>query len=174
MSRSVPRVGRKSKLTPELIGKLRDVLTGGSTVADACAYVGISEQSFYLWIKLGEALQNGDEHPDLPVVPKKTRKMSNADFDALMREYETHIQLLTEFPELVKKAQAFMRVNAIARIIAASTNGEWQASAWLLERSDPKNWGRRVVENTHDGEITIKVVREKKQINREDTDDDAD
>lgn len=38
--------GRKSKLTPELQQEIMQVLATGSTQKDACAYVGISEDTF--------------------------------------------------------------------------------------------------------------------------------
>jgi len=46
-----------------------------------------------------------------------------------------------------------MRVEAIAIIRTAAQEGHWQAAAWLLERSDPDQWGRRVV--TQEGRVDI-------------------
>ena len=41
--------GRKSKYTPELVDKLIQAISLGATDGDACAYAGISEQTFYHW-----------------------------------------------------------------------------------------------------------------------------
>ena len=41
--------GRKSKYTPELVDKLVQAISLGATDGDACAYAGISQQTFYLW-----------------------------------------------------------------------------------------------------------------------------
>lgn len=44
-------MGRKSKLTPEVEKAITDSLTAGATVADACAYAGVSDDSFYRYIR---------------------------------------------------------------------------------------------------------------------------
>jgi hypothetical protein len=41
--------GRKSKRTPETEGKLIDGLRQGMTVGAACAYAGITYDTFYVW-----------------------------------------------------------------------------------------------------------------------------
>lgn len=41
--------GRKSKYTPEVVDKLIQAISLGATDGDACAYAGISQQTFYLW-----------------------------------------------------------------------------------------------------------------------------
>jgi hypothetical protein len=41
------------------------------------------------------------------------------------------------------KAVADSEVLGVARITKAANDGSWQASAWLLERRFPENWGRR-------------------------------
>lgn len=48
-----------------------------------------------------------------------------------------------DFFHAIKRAQAEMRLDALARIRVASKGGNWQAAAWLLERSDPDNWALR-------------------------------
>ena len=48
-----------------------------------------------------------------------------------------------EFSEAVKKARAEAEGAHIKNIRKAADNGVWQASAWFLERSHPKKWGKR-------------------------------
>lgn len=96
--------GRKTKIEtyPAIKTRLLNALNGGSTVKDACAYAGISQETYY-----------------------------------------QYVQHIPEFAESVKKAQASARVQSIGRIRLAGKNGNWQADAWFLERSDPANWGRK-------------------------------
>ena len=46
------RVAKKqTKVNPEMIGRIRDAIADGVTVADACAANGISKVSYYRYIK---------------------------------------------------------------------------------------------------------------------------
>lgn len=48
-----------------------------------------------------------------------------------------------EFSNAVGVAMAEAEIRDVNAITTASANGNWQASAWRLERKDPKKWGRR-------------------------------
>lgn len=50
-----PRRGRKTKLTPELKDDIIKYIEAGNYIKHACQLVGISEQTYYTWIKRGEA-----------------------------------------------------------------------------------------------------------------------
>ncbi|MDL1924345.1 hypothetical protein FBQ95_17210 [Chloroflexi bacterium CFX3] len=117
--------GRKPKLTLQLIADLEVVLQTGTSVRDACAYVGISEQSFFYWLKQGKRLLENGYKPKLNGASGR-----NAMF-------------LT-FAERVERARAVPRVEAIA-LIRKAFQDDWRAALAFLERSDPENWGRRVV-----------------------------
>lgn len=43
--------GRKTKRTPETVEKLTQAIRLGATYSLACKYAGISEQTFYEWLK---------------------------------------------------------------------------------------------------------------------------
>ena len=49
------------------------------------------------------------------------------------------------FAVALKEAESKGSVAALAKIQKAATDGQWQAAAWLLERRDPENFGRRQV-----------------------------
>lgn len=55
----VVKVGRKSKLTPELQKKLINAIKQGNYYEAACAYVGIDRSTFFLWMKKGEQAKSG-------------------------------------------------------------------------------------------------------------------
>lgn len=48
-----------------------------------------------------------------------------------------------ELLEALKKAEAEAELSCVARIRKAAIGGQWQASAWLLERRYPERWSRR-------------------------------
>ena len=47
-------VGRDTKLTPELQTKVIDYIKNGNYTKTACQAVGISEQTYYTWVKRGK------------------------------------------------------------------------------------------------------------------------
>lgn len=48
------KVGRKSKLTKERVDRICEALMKGAYVVTACKSVGITQNTFYKWKKLGE------------------------------------------------------------------------------------------------------------------------
>ena len=59
------------------------------------------------------------------------------------------------FSEAVKKARAEAEGAHLRNIRRAADNGTWQASAWWLERSFPKKWGKRSTLDLSDGNEEI-------------------
>lgn len=51
--------GRKSKLTPELIAQVETALKAHNTVEATCEMLAISKETFYKWIREGEAARSG-------------------------------------------------------------------------------------------------------------------
>ena len=112
--------GRKNKLTKEVIETLSNWLKLGYYQEDAAVMSGIGESTFYKWMKDARELDEGEREPE-------------SDTD----------DLLLELIEAVKKSRAESEGAHIRNIRRAADNGVWQASAWFLERSHPKKWGRR-------------------------------
>ena len=109
------KMARPTKLTPKLIEDISNWLKLGYYQEDAATMVGISPSTYYEWMKRGEKAAVEGEI----------------------------INLYSEFSEAVKKARAEAEGAHIRNIRRASDNGIWQASAWWLERSFPKKWGKR-------------------------------
>lgn len=123
--------GRPTKLTPELQETICGILMNGNHIITTCDFVGISEKTFYDWLHRGERNSPADQAGGY-----------------------------TEFYQAVKKAQASAEVLSVARIRQAGDEGNWQAHAWFLERSNPKRWGRRSLELTgaDGGELVIRMT----------------
>lgn len=112
-------MARSSKLTKELVDEILTYKENGLSDADVCDMVGISQQSFYSWLKEAETGINAT-NPDRPV---------------------TNRELKLELFEGLKKARAAFKAYHVQTITKAAKRS-WQASAWLLERMYPKEFGR--------------------------------
>lgn len=63
-----------------------------------------------------------------------------------------------DFLDAIKKAMAEAEIRDLENIRVISTNGNWQASAWRLERKFPKKWGRKErIEHVGDGGGAVQV-----------------
>jgi hypothetical protein len=109
----MPR-GAKGKLTKELIEKAADIIARGNYYKVAIDILGISEQSWYEWMRQGEM--------------DKSKGIKS---------------LKSEFFESIKKAEADAIDRNLSIIQKAAMEGNWQASAWYLERKYPEQWGKR-------------------------------
>ena len=129
-------VGRRTILTPELQENIIQALRGGNYLDDAARYAGVAERTVYQWIQKGrqarEALEEGVE--------------------------PTANELLyIQFAQAVEKARSDAVVRNLTIIQKAANDGQWQAAAWYLERTNPKKWGRyETVEVTGEG-TTVSV-----------------
>ncbi len=117
--------GRPTKLDREAANAIVGILQLGLTIEDACAAAGISERAFHMWIKRGERCERA-------------------------RQPRPEDEPFMQFMQAVKKARALGKVAHIKTIQAASigdgkTPGDWKASAWVLERMYPKEFGRRYI-----------------------------
>lgn len=72
--------------------------------------------------------------------------------------YDRWAQLYTDFADGIKRAEAHRTANALARIHKAMPKS-WQAAAWLLERTNPEDYGRTISEQRHT--ITLKQTAQK-------------
>jgi len=78
-------------------------------------------------------------------------------YNWIQRGKERKTGKYVDFLDSLKKAKEFNKAYHIDRIRTASDKGNWQASAWYLERVYPNEFGRRNrVEMEHSGEIKQK------------------
>lgn len=105
---------RKSKLTKELIEKAAKIVERGNYYNVAIDVLGISERTWYEWMRRGEV---------------DTNKGVNS--------------LMAQFFQSIKKAEATAIDRNLSIIQKAGMEGNWQASAWYLERKYPEQWGKR-------------------------------
>lgn len=79
------KLGRKTKLTPELQKKVCEIIKAGNYAKTACILAGISESTFYSWKKQGMNEKSGKYLEFLESI-KKAEKFAEAYFVQLIRE----------------------------------------------------------------------------------------
>lgn len=133
-------MARPSKLTPEIQEQICNWLKLGYYQEDAAIMAGISPSTYYEWMKKGD--EEGKQLEGAKELPAPTDDISLIAPMDEAQEGEVILPFL-EFSEAVKKARAEAEGAHIRNIRKAADNGVWQASAWFLERSFPKKWGKR-------------------------------
>lgn len=109
---------RNSKCTPELQAEIEQLLKRGLPIIHICGLVGISQDSYYGWLRQGRDYLN-DPNP-LPALQWK------GDF------YLMHHRALAEWQmDIIDRSLGTPEYKAI-----------WVRDMAILERRDPDNWGR--------------------------------
>jgi len=74
-------------------------------------------------------------------------------YNAMALAKEKPDSLYAEFAADVEKAKGQAAIGWLAKIEKAANDGAWQAAAWKLERRYPEEYGRRVQELRHTGQV---------------------
>ena len=111
-----------------MIKQLCGWVENGATQKDATALENIAEETFYRWKKRGE--------------------------EDIKKGEST---IYSQFCESLKRARVAFKQYHREQILKAAKK-QWQASAWMLERQFPEEYGRKQqIEHSGDGlNITIK------------------
>lgn len=115
--------GRPTKISKSLIDEFSRVIKAGNYIETAAAYVGISKNTVYDWLRRGAR-----EKERLEKNPRAKLKKSEA--------------LFVEFSDAVEKALAAAEIRDVM-LIGKAAETQWQAAAWRLERKFPERWGRK-------------------------------
>ena len=139
-------MGRKTKLTKDCQDIIVESLKLGLKVEDTINRAGISRETYFEWIRRGQA-NDGKVYVDFADAVK------NAEYDAKASRLERIKQAGIggqTFEE--KKITNRMIDGKIVKVEEINTTKQstpnWQADAWLLERKYPDEFGRKYqVEN---------------------------
>lgn len=171
----VSPAGRKPIINQQVIEALVNYLMTGATQKDACILVGISEDTFYKWVRISEGLVSDGTHADLPKPPRKRKDETDTALAIRQHEYDEQIRLLSEFSGRIKTALASVRMAMVNTIFEAANPqydkdgvliriGDWKAAATYLERRDPQEWARRSAgvnsDGSHSHVVKIMVINE--------------
>jgi len=82
------KTGRKTKLTPELIERICEFIVKGNYISTACKTVGISESTYYGWLKRAEEGDTGI-FVQFAKAAKQAEAQAEAELLAIVREAAT-------------------------------------------------------------------------------------
>lgn len=128
-------MARHSKLTPAVRDAIIAGLDRGAYFEDACRAAGVGISTGHRWKAHAE-----DDEPQIADFPNP------AAYGWALR----HWRACREFRDGIEGAQAGARLLALDVIRKAATEGNWNAAAWYLERTDPAHYARRI-EQRHAG-----------------------
>ncbi len=136
------KIGRPTKLTKETLEELLNYIRLGMPIESACGLAGIARSTYYNW----KDKATPDEDGKLPP--------GSAEF--------------VDFLDTLKKVEDEAKARLLERI-NAKTN-PWQASAWILERRWPKEFGAKLPmlpsgddDDEEDYGILFRVVKPEKK-----------
>ena len=101
----------------------------GAYLQDAAEGAGVSESAIHKWIARGK-----EHRPD---------DGTNETAEERMAAVPEKERIYVNFVEAVEKARAESVLFNLSAIRVAARTGSWQAAAWWLERTRPKQFGRR-------------------------------
>jgi len=155
----------KSKYTPKLRDEICDLIGAGNNRKDAITIVGLTEETFYKWLrkevkdrKTGELVINTNYHPDLEEhlsvaeARFKSRNITIIQRAALGRK---GTRTITKTDGTVVKEDILLE------------KPNWTASAWLLERKYKNEYAQRQEFSGSDGEKLESLVIYKPEKNNE-------
>ena len=126
----MPSTGRKRMtLDDPRVERLLNGLRLGHFVEEACQHGNISKQTYYRWLREGEAVE------------QKAAEGATLTADE---------QALRDLCDAIKAAELAGQSNALDVIRTAAARGTWQAAAWFLERRN-KKWSNRTEITGPDG-----------------------
>jgi hypothetical protein len=140
----MPKMGRKRiSVDDPRVDRLLNALKVGHFVEEACKYAPLSKQTYYRWLREGEALD------------------ARAEAGETLTPDE---QALRDLCDAIKAAEVSGQNAALDLIRSAIEQGTWQAAAWFLERRN-KKWSNRTEITGPDGgpvqTVTVEDVDEK-------------
>lgn len=150
-------MSRPSKLTPDRQARIVRAIRDGNYASTAAQLAGITDRSFYNWMKIGQEATDACEGWDEAVekwnglsYPQRRRSPDlRPDWNDLPSEQEI---IFFHFFREVKSAESYAEAQAIGMIQQAASDGTWQAAAWYLERKHKDRWGK-TEKVTHEGSI---------------------
>jgi hypothetical protein len=120
------KVGRKTKLTEELMADFELMLAAPVFVEDVCDALGVDDSTFYRWLERGDK-----EHRRLADDPEAAADPG----EALFREFRDRIRV-------VQGRTAAKYVT----LLASAAEKDWRANVELLKRRWPSRWNRLKVD----------------------------
>jgi len=134
------QVGRPLELTKELIAKIANNLRAGAYIETAVVVAGCPKATFYSWIKRAH-----DPEETEPLYKELLDAVERSQEESEMRDIVNIDQAAMGRPaKFAKDANGKIIMNERGRAVIEeeSLAPDWSASAWRLERKNPKRWAK--------------------------------
>jgi len=136
-------MGRRTKLlNKDIYNTIIKYISNGNYIKTACLAAGIDGQTYYNWLHRAEAYDG-----------------SNGD------------SIYFDFFELLKRAEAENIARNVKNIQDAGDNDKrnWMASAWLMERKYPAEYGKRIELDIGPSKVLIALQEQAHQLTSKET-----
>jgi len=155
------KVGKPTKLTPEMQDEIVNLLKMGALIIDVCGYVGIHERTYHQWVEIGNAYLEGDEHSRMPrMIVDRERYAQFAQATTRARKEATIgcVNTLRHASMTVTKRVHNPETGQMEIVVVKE--GDPHAAQWYLERSNPAKWGKRTYLKMEGLEDLIRLAKE--------------
>jgi hypothetical protein len=112
-------------------------ISSGLTYKDACAFAGISEGTFYNWKAKAEEAKSGKFFEFLKDIKKANLKAKASHLNNIKSAAFGGEDVVEERIEVDAKGDTVSKTTTTKK-----TARQWVASAWILERRFPEEFGR--------------------------------
>lgn len=145
-------MARKSKRNDKLESKIAEYLSGGSTIKDACAAVGIGEATYYEWV---------NKFPEFSEIATRAQAIARQRAIEAIRLALNVTEQKTETTELIKETRLrtvkrtlengsvvveqvpYTHERMIAKTSTTKIPPDWRAGVEYLKRRDKEHWSEK-------------------------------
>lgn len=127
--------GRKTKLTPAVRKRIEKAVRDGNYLNVAASLGGIHPATLFAWLKRGEEARSG-----------LYREFRDAIVSARHEAEARNIAVIQKAAQGYPVKRTVRKTDADGKVVEEVTTTrefDWRASAWYLERSFPKKYGKR-------------------------------
>lgn len=163
----MPTTGRPSKLTPATHQAIIDTITEGNYFEIACAVAGVHRTSGYNWMERGsierERIESGitdEQRAEQGIPPAHEERRFLDFFDAVERaralaerSHSGNIKRIAMGGQVLEEEDILdPETGKLVGRKRKLSIGDWRASAFYLERTAARRWGRRQTVEVAPGE----------------------
>lgn len=155
---------RTTKLTQEVSDQICKNIRNGLTYEQAATYAGVTRRSLQVWKAKGEIATSGIHYDFNKAVQKagieaRVLHLSRINKAALVGEEFDEVSIIEKI-EIDRVTGLEIVVGREKRITKKKVMPQWQASAWILERRHPAEFGRFVVPKADEGKDPLDQWRD--------------
>lgn len=151
--------GRKGKYTPELAAEITKLLAGGCIIADVCLKVGISQDTYFKWIKrypeFSESVNRAKADANVGAALSIRKAMMPHDVSSGTTKTISETRLRKVRDEHGQISEVPYQYTKTERSETVSSEFDWRAALEFLKRRDPDNWSERLIIKVEPGHAEL-------------------